>query len=801
MRLPLLWFSLAFMAGIVLASLLQLPFYVWLAAVVFLAVGAVLSAVLLPRHRVFLLPTLQVRLSVTQLAIGFGLCATAMLGGLRYQLTVPPDSISQLSWFNDGRFNVLVTGTLVDPPDVRDTYINLRLRAQQVDTGTATFTVGGLLLARTLPNQTFQYGDVVRVRGRLATPPSDEGFSYRDYLARQGIRSYMTSAEVTLLPGNEGNPFLRMVYSLKDRALSHVYRLFLDPEASLLAGILLGVDTGLSARLQQAFNDTGTSHIIAISGFNIAVIAGVFAVVFNRLLGRRRGAVAAALGIGSYTIFVGADAAVVRAALMGMVGLLAVQVGRRQTGINTLAAVAALMALLNPNVLWDVGFQLSLFATLGLILYGTPFMNAAARFLERRLQASDAQRAASILGQFVLLTFAAQLTTLPIMAYHFQQISLISPLANALILPAQPAVMILGGLAVFFSFFLFPLGQLVAWAAWPLTAYTIRLVEFFDAMPHGVIYLGSFSLAFVVLFYFVLLGVTFAGDRLKAAYESLRGRFRELSLVTVLIVLFIGTVFAWRLAAASPDGRLHVTFLDVGSADAVLIQTTDGRHILIDGGPSTAKISDALGRRFSPLDHTLDWLVLASTDENQVGSLQRLLPRFPASHVLLGGPEQASFSSQALMNWLSEEQVPVTEAEEGQSLDLGGGAKLRVVNVSPRGSTLLVEWDSFRVLLPIGANLDTLDALGQGRLIGPVSVLLLSQSGYAPLTPPELLQQVNPQLVVISAAAGDPDGLPNKETLDALESYSVLQTDSNGWIDVSTDGGRMWVVSQKTSSQ
>ena len=270
-----------------------------------------------------------------------------------------------------------------------------------------------------------------------------------------------------------------------------------------------------------------------------------------------------------------------------------------------------------------------------------------------------------------MLTFAAQLTTLPIMAYHFKQLSLVSPLANAFILPAQPAVMVLGGLAVVLSFALFPLGQLVAWVAWPLTTYTIRMVEFFDSLPHTVIYLGGFSLTFVVLFYAVLLGVTFAGGRLRDLVAELRRRFRYLSLSVVLAALFIAALFTWRLVAAAPDGRLHITFLNVGSADGVLIQTPAGRHVLINGGPSAALASDALGRRLSPLDHSLDWLILASTDENQVASLPRLLPRFPPRNVLMAAPAQASFSSSTVVQWLTDEAIPMTVGRAGTGARFG----------------------------------------------------------------------------------------------------------------------------------
>ena len=119
------------------------------------------------------------------------------------------------------------------------------------------------------------------------------------------------------------------------------------------------------------------------------------------------------------------------------------------------------------------------------------------------------------MASYFLLTLAVQLTTIPIMAYQFKQIPLIALIANPSITPVQPAVMMLGGLAVILSFIFFSLGQLVAWIAWPLTAYTIRTVELFERVPHGTIPLGNFSLAFVVLFYAALLSLTFAGSPIK----------------------------------------------------------------------------------------------------------------------------------------------------------------------------------------------------------------------------------------------------------------------------------------------
>jgi len=785
------------MAGIVLASALPLHGAIWMVLGLAAVAGTFIARSLLPKTLNVQFQTRRIRIEGRAVWIALASVAGLFFGAARYQFGLPALSPSEIAAYNDAGYEVLVTGTLVEPPDVRDTYANLRLAVSSIDGGSGAVPAHGLVLARVGPNRSFTYGQNLRLRGELLTPPSNEDFSYREYLARRGIHSYMPAAEATVLPGRGGGLLSLGLHAVKSISLRNIYRLYLDPEASLLAGILLGDDNGIPAPVEQAFRVTGTSHIIAISGFNIAVIAGFFGLVFNRLLGRVRGALAALAGIIFCTLLVGAEAPVVRAAIMGAVGLLAVQVGRKQVGVNTLAAVAAVMAMVNPYFLWDVGFQLSVFATLGLIVYGGPFMEAARALIQRHVRSVELQKLASPFSQFLVLTLAAQLTTLPIIAYHFKQVSLVSLLANALILPAQPAVMILGGLAVVVSLLFLPLGQILSWIAWPFTVYTIRIVEFFAEVPNAVIYLGRVSWLPVTLFYGMLLAVTIAASRVKDVFAWIRSRIRYLSLGAAVIVLLVCALLMARLAAASADGRLHITFLDVGSADAVFIESPTGGQVLINGGPSSAALSDALGRRLSPLDRDLEWLVVAATDEDQVASLPRLLDRFPPSNVLFGAPEQASYSSTALMEQLVAGELSLQRAERGQKLHLGDGAVLEVLDVSSRGTTLLLEWNTFRMLLPIGANLDALAALDDGAEIGPVNVLLLAQSGYAPLVTPAWLQNLHPQLVVLSVASADRDGRPSAGTMELLEDYPLLRTDQNGWIEVTTDGTQMWVTSEK----
>jgi competence protein ComEC len=422
---------------------------------------------------------------------------------------------------------------------------------------------------------------------------------------------------------------------------------------------------------------------------------------------------------------------------------------------------------------------------------------------------STAEKFAELFSQFVLLTLAAQLTTIPIMAYHFQRISLVSFIANPFILPAQPAVMILGGAAVLLSHVWMFAGQLVAWITYPFVLYTIRTVEFFDTLPHGTLFLGEVSIWFTICFYTALLTLTlrlaqggaFSWSSFKEQMRSLGQKAGSVGVGVGILILIIGLFLTWRIAVSLPDNRLHITFLDVGSADAVLIQTPSGKRVLINGGESVTILADELGRRLPAFNRKLDWLIIASTEEQQVAALPRVLERYPTSAVLWSGNEQASFSSLVLKEYLTTNDTPMTFAVVGDLLDLGDGGTLKILTSGPRGAVLLLEYKNFRAVLPVGMSFEALAELGSGAEVGPVSVLSLANSGYAASNPEEWIVSLSPELVVLSVGAADENGMPDGEVLDAVSGFSLLRTDQNGWIEITTDGTQMWVnVERQTAN-
>jgi competence protein ComEC len=674
--------------------------------------------------------------------------------------------------------------------------------------------VHGLLLARVSPGESWFYGDRIRIEGNLETPSSSETFDYQEYLAHQNIYSVMNNARGIVLLHNQANPLLSAIYTIRQSALEHIYEFFPDPEASLMAGILLGIRTGIPSEIDDAFRDTGTSHIIAISGFNISILAGLFTFVFCKILGRRYGLILTIVAIVLYTIMVGAGAAVVRAAFLAGLGLFGYEVGRRQTGVNSLAIIAAFMVLIFPGTLWDIGFQLSFAATLGLILYADLFLESFNKVAGKLLPPESLHRLAGPVGAYFLFTLAAQVTTLPLTMYYSGNLSLSALIANPLVLPAQPPLMVTGGISTLVGFLSTTLGQWLAYVTWPFPAYTIRIVEWLAGFSAGVLHTGRIELPLLLLYYFSLFGWSFVrwlkakeaaltpGEDGREQTKEKPGRLLRTWIYfsqrpwLPLLAISILTVFTWRAVLSAPSGKMEITILNVGSGEAILIRTPDGRNLLINGGSSGLALADALGRRLPPEQRHFDWWVVANGDEESVAGLSPILDRYPSDHVLWAGPTHGSYASRQLWEKLTEKSIPVTLAENGHELKLGEGASLQILVVSSRGATLLLTWENFRLLMPIGIDFDAIEELRPQ--ISPLSALLLAESGYAPLNPDSWLKTLAPQVVFLSVAADDRQGLPDHEVLDSLKGYTVLRTDQNGWIELTTDGEQMWVeVEQK----
>ncbi len=761
--MPLFWIALAFTCGIWAGSWLALPWAAWagMAAVFPLAAWLLGRA----RGRIGAAAGWLLRMHAELLLAPVILLSVLPLGALLWTLAQPHPGAGDIS-AQIGKGTIVVVGVIERPPEWRDGSWRLMVAVQEVQVpgGSgllgAPFAAAGKLAASVPAERGWRYGDQVRLAGALRLPPENEDYSSRETLAREGIFAEMRYAEADFVAAGRGSPVFQVIYGIRERALAAVGAIFPPPESALLAGILLGDDSQIPGEVANAFKATGTAHIIAISGFNIALLAGLLATAFRRIAGPRWGAALAAVGIGLYTLLVGASASVVRAAVMGGLGLFAGQVGRRQVGLNTLGATAVAMLAFRPAWLWDAGFQLSFLATLGMILYAGPLQAGFVRLAGRWLPAGAAERAAGWVGEYFLFTLAAQVFTLPVQVTQFGQVSLVSLVANPLILPAQPPVMVLGGLAAIAGMIWPPAGQALAWLAWPFVTYTIRMVQALGSLPHAMILTGPVSGWLAVGAILLAVLPALGRDRLAPWIDRLRGAVKPAAALAVLAAL---TLLVWRGALATLDQRLRLSLVGGETRAALLVQTPGGRTVLVDGGSSADRLSLALGQRLPPFERKIDALVVAGADQDALAALPLVAAQYPPGMVLWLGDVGSSAARVRLWDALAEMDGPaVTPAAVGTGLDLGDGVRLEVL-----GTALRISWGAFRAVLPLVGEMP------EG--IGPASLVVLSPEQVEESTAGEWQAALRAQAVVVN---GMGEG---------------LSTGRNGWVQVSTDGERMWV--------
>ncbi|PKN86296.1 MAG: hypothetical protein CVU46_08230 [Chloroflexi bacterium HGW-Chloroflexi-8] len=682
-RIPLFWLSISFIAGIFFAQYINADIVVWKVCLLVAVIGLVVELCFGHKWGKYVNLRMKLPLAFFLLAVFF------IAGGLRYKNSMLPPEPSDLAFYNQSG-KVEIEGIICDDPQRKENSIQLVICAQSIETVTGQArAVKGKTIMRSQPAD-WNYGDRVSAFGALSDPPEDENFSYRFYLSTRGINSLMEYPYLQRIESRQGNWLKDKIFRIRQTAYQSINQFLPQPEAGLLAGVLLGIENDIPYDLEKAFQDTGTAHIIAISGFNMTLLAGLVLGGFRKSLSIWWAGLLSILTISFYAIMVGASPPVVRAALMSGLAMSAHLIGRKQAGPFTLTLTVAVMCLFNPLYLWDTGFQLSVMATLGLVLYadrlGVWFENLAGKWFPEPV----VNRIKGPVSEYFLFTLAAQITTLPVIIFQFEQISISSIIANPLILPVQPLVMMIGGLAVLASFIFHPLGQILAYLAWLPLVYTIRLVDLLANISFGEITIGKISPFFVLIFYLLLFLFTLPNKLLPDLSGPRKLVFMSMGFLTV-------TLLIWNVVLSQTSGRLRVVIFPEPNQGAVLIQTPSGKRILINGGSGANSLSVALNKYIPAVDRHLDLAIFSNMDRDQNQAFPLVIKRFPV-HLFLWAVEDPHTSiTNQIATFLMEEEISSAELDLGVVIDLGDGIRLTKVVQGEKDTILLLEYGKLRV--------------------------------------------------------------------------------------------------------
>ncbi len=666
-------------------------------------------------------------------------------------------------------------------------------------------------------------GDRVEVLGALRAPPESP---YGAYLTRIGVAATLLTRSMRALEAPADAD--RVVQRIRASAGEALARALPEPAAGLAAGILIGLRERVDRELAADFTTTGLSHVVAISGWNIALVAGLVAALLGGWPRRRRaGATVAAIAV--YTVLAGASASVLRASVMAGVALLARETGRPGTAARALAWAVVILLGLNPGTVTDAGFQLSAAATAGLLAWGTP--------LSARLGAGMPW-----LPRFVVeglaVSLAAQAATLPIVLLSFGRLAPLSPLLNLVVVPLVPLAMATGTLAM--------AGGLAVGAGAPAFLATLA------GLP------GALTIGLLVLIVQTAAGLPFAGVTLAPPAGAALGGLAAASLVVIAArrriaralgprqraarprpqgsagaagrraqpaargpgslrsdrgIRLLATLLALLVALATvaavarPDGRLHVVALDVGQGDAILVETPAGGRLLVDGGPDPDRLLVALDERIPPWDRRIDLVVVTHPHEDHVGGLALVIERYRVARVVEPGMAGSGPGYAALEAALAARNEPSGRLATGDRFALDG-VRFEVLwpdstavpsepadtgtGINNVSIVLLGSFGAQRFLLT-GDIEEGIDPILVARGLPAVDLLKVAHHGSRTATSEALLAATRPAIALVSVGAGNTFGHPAPATLARLSTHGIAtyRTDLQGTVDVALDGKAM----------
>jgi len=375
--------------------------------------------------------------------------------------------------------------------DKRINQKKLTLRSQSV----SGYPVNGQVLVTTSLYPEYSYGDELLVRCKLKRPEKFDDFDYEKYLARYDVYSICWSDEINKLVDSRGNRIFGFIFNIKEKLSDSLNLSIKEPQVSILQAMILGNRRGIPKDIGDQFSDVGVSHIVAISGMHVAIIVMILMYLAIGVgIIRQKAFWVATGGIIFYVIMIGAPASAVRAAIMAILVLYAQKIGRLSSSINIIILAAAVMLVINPKLLLsDVGFQLSFAAVIG-IIYLYPIFQKYLERLPETLRLKD----------MIAVTLSAQIMTLPLIIFYFHKLSLVAAVANILILPIVPFLMMWGLFNSIVGVFWLPASRMIGFVSWLGASYILKISEWLAALSFSHIEIRSVSIFVVIVLYGVI---------------------------------------------------------------------------------------------------------------------------------------------------------------------------------------------------------------------------------------------------------------------------------------------------------
>ena len=674
-----------------------------------------------------------------------------------------------------------------------------------------------------------RYGKHITLTGVLRQPQSRRnpgGFNYRAYLARQDVVGIVDAKGLLRIGKQGGFGPLRWTEALRIRTERIIDTLYTEPilHAQLLKGILLGKRSDIPTEILEIFRNSGTFHVLAVSGLHVGLVAMFCYFGFGCLrLPKKAVCLLTILAVLIYASLIGFRPSVFRASLMAILFLFATVIDREADIFNLLAFAALVLLLWNPQQIWDIGFQLS-FVAVTAIVYFVPKMEQPLRPLWENRDNAPPQDSLPVPTRFrnamvkwlilsYLVTLAAQIGTTPLIAYHFFRAYPLGLIVGPFAVGLVSLIVAVGMVSVCLGFIWLPLAKLAALLNDMIISVFLELIGIFG-QPWGIVKLPPPTFGLFVLYIALFLGI--------AHWRYIYQRWRTASLIGLSVV----AIWIWDTAYHEKGRLLEVVTLDVGQGDATFVRFPDNRTLLIDGGVQRAyydakrqkRVDYDVGKRvIEPyLDfhgvRKLDMVVLTHPDVDHGGGLAHILDNFEVGRVL--GISDLPLNSQThrrLHTLVNAKNIPYAFPFAGK-IELTPTATVNLLHPIDAASTDLMDDNKNDDSLVIKLTYGQVDILFTGdigkqaeaRLIASgkdlrAEILKVPHHGSSTSSSAQFIQAVQPRYAIFSLGQSSQYQFPHAEVVARYQARGCVQlrTDTSAAITLRTDGKRCWIEGEQ----
>jgi len=720
-----------------------------------------------------------------------------LIGIFNYNLNSNPIGANHIANFIEDKKSTIICTVLDKEYFPNQEKISFKVKVSQIERGDYSIRTQGLILVNTyLGDCPYEYGDVLKIKGRLEKPIGQKNFgefNYELYLAREKIFTYLNiwqEKDIQKIGEDDSNFLVSFSLSARDKIKEITKQTLPPPYNYLLIGMLLGEKGFIAPHLKEVFTEAGIMHILAVSGLHVGIIAMALLAFLGILrLPKKPKLLILILILIMYASITGFRPSVLRATIMFIL-LIGGKLLNRNRNLNISLFFAAFLILLsNPLILYDAGFLLSFIVTFSIINL-SPILQGLFSKIVVWIKSPLAVSTAAWIGIF------------PLSAYFFSKVSIISIVSNIFIIPLTGIAVILGFVTFFIGLASISFAGIIANINYLVLNLITLIAKSFSLIPFAFVYVAQPSIMVIILYYLTVFFMVEIFYK-KTLSQKIKKKAALIVLSVALLIIIVQVFY--------PVDNLKVNFINVGQGDCILIEAPNKINILIDGGGTPQSDFDVGSKIVIPYlrrkgVNEIDLLILTHPHLDHLEGLLPVLKEFKVDMVLDSGLNCDSSEYKEFISLIIKKGIPYHKAKAGDNFIFSNNLEIFLLNPL-YDSDFYCESDFNNASIVVKLFYKNTDFLFTGDIeeaaekkllvwqnILQSDILKVGHHGSSTSTNLEFLDKVDPSIAVITVGKNH-FGHPSQKIIERLEdkNIQIYRTDEDGTIIIRTNGQEYWI--------